>query len=274
MDNAGQQPPTTPQPSTQATPPIQPPQQPSSSKRKLLMSIGVIVLLLLVGGGAYYLGTQRADNQIASTQELSPSQVVPPETHDSTTTDTDSISTWEDYTSDTLKVAFKLPPSFSKFGQFKEEVRASESPFHGKIFCASFANSEPLINATCNINGFGFGTLSDDYDVGRGGVFSDLNGFIAKNGRYYLPHSSEPLPEKDVVYMKNQHGVEIIILNSHYIQTNEEGMPPIYHFSDNSVGALVNNKNSLSSGFAVKMELVNGLTEDDFRKTLDSIKPL
>ena len=132
-------------------------------------------------------------------------------------------------------------------------------------------------NSTQN---FGLSTISIDFNVGRGGGFTDLGGFTYINGKYFTGLGNSPkdieIPKSDAEKIINKNGVEILKIKRTvtYIPASdgEPARPPIYYPGDDEIGALINTKNDIFPGFYVKMDLKDGLTEEDFDQILSTFK--
>lgn len=191
-------------------------------------------------------------------------------------TPVDPTANWKTYRIAQFNMEFKLPPDLLSPGELRDLSQTVPSPNTGEVFCLTISLKKSLSAPfVCEGDIFALGAISSDYNIGRGGTFLDLNGFNYKDGKYYLRNATEPLPEEDITKVNNPNGVEILKLKSHWLPPTgqREALPPPYYFgSDKVVGALVNSHDTTFPGFAVKMNLVNGLTEKVFDKILSTFK--
>jgi hypothetical protein len=190
---------------------------------------------------------------------------------------TDETKDWKTYNVKIIGLQFKLPPSFNKYGELKEEIIPTSSDLaKGSVLCMTFAKRTSLLihevyagGTACNIYYFGIGTTSIDFEEGRGGIFQDFQGFVKENGKYYAKTASSrntEIPSDVAKEFKNDFGVSILKV------TGKEYEGPVPLVYPGTIGALVNTKNSTYTGVAVLLDLKEGFTEKDFDKILSTFK--
>lgn len=198
-------------------------------------------------------------NQILSTfQFLEQSQ----------TTNTSAWKTYETRDYD-VKVTFQVPQSWlNTYGNFVEQSFAGQS---GLQFCLTITKKslmekirKPVYagGVPCSIEWFGFGGLSKDYEAGRGGGFSDTNGFTVENGRYYyLMNLDRKIDISTYVIDSyvNPYGIQFLIVNgANYPSGEMAGGPVSGTPGSNTWGALVNVPTGRIAGLAIEMKKTLG----------------
>jgi len=244
---------------------------------RLLIGGMVFACFVVFGFSGYYLGKQTPGSRKYTnngTGEVTPAQYS--ETPSPIPSSASETSTgFTTYSIKSLGLQFKLPPSLSKFGNLKEETIPGEK---GNQFCITFPNQTSWLAKTvyarsvsCPIVHFGFGTTSIDYEAGRGGGFTDFQGFEITNGKYYGRFPGDrtfEIPADIVEEIKNPNGITILKVKGKNFK--DRPSPFIY---EGSIGALINiSGNSTYRGIALQMELSEGYTESEFDQILSSLK--
>ncbi len=192
----------------------------------------------------------------------------------------DIFAGWKTYTAKTLNLEFKLPPLFNAYGQLQENIEPGEK---GTALCMTFPPSasirfiHPVMagGTGCQINTFGLGTISADYEAGRGGSFSDILGFIIQNGKYYgrqKDNSTFALPMELTKLINNPDGIQMVKIIGKNETTGEWRGPVGGTPGDGKIGAIFNTKNSTYPGITVEMKVTSSLTEDIFDQILSTFK--
>ncbi|MDP1722207.1 MAG: hypothetical protein Q8L37_03280 [Candidatus Gottesmanbacteria bacterium] len=192
----------------------------------------------------------------------------------------DPTSNWKRYLVKTVNLEFKLPPTFNSYGDLMEKIEPGEK---GTLLCITFPTSSSyhFINPIfaggtgCQIHKFGLGTISVDYEAGRGGSFTDVLGYVIKNGKYYgrqVGNSVFELPPLLTTPMNNSNGMQILkIIGKN--ETSGEWRGPVGGTpGDGKIGAILNTKNPLYPGIAIEMELNSTLTEGLFDQILSTFQ--
>jgi hypothetical protein len=175
---------------------------------------------------------------------------------------TDPTADWKTFRVSALDIIFKLPPEMAtQVGEFKESVIPGEI---GTLL--SVTSKSPLLS---------LGTTSTDYQEGRGGAFSDLQGFIKTNGSYsakFVQGKSFTIPSNFIKEVDNDNFEIIRILGQNYTTGDYlgpvEGTP-----GEGKVGALINvPSNENYTGLTVEMKLESEFTTALFDQILTTFK--
>jgi hypothetical protein len=188
------------------------------------------------------------------------------------------ISSWETYRIDRLGVEFKLPPYLSNKIPFPEEVKGEK----GTIICANFIiKTSSLIKtikaggAGCPVDFLSVGGTSLDFEAGRGGMFTDLQGYTNKNGKYFARlnlNREVEIPSDLIKEIINPNGVKILIVEGK--NSGPENLPVTGTPGEGRLGALINlNSTNLTySGFVVEIKLTDQLNKQLFDQILSTFK--
>jgi len=173
----------------------------------------------------------------------------------------DNPTEWQSYGIESIGMEIKLPENLSNKGEWKEQIIPGEK---GSILCFSNKTSQ---GANCTSEILIIGGSSTDFSEGRGGMFTDLQGFRKENGKYFIKTTGGN--EFELISSKNKklintNGVEIIKILG---ETNGTGTP-----QEGYIGAIVNTKNSKYPGISVQLKLSEGISEYEFDQILESLK--
>lgn len=272
-------PPTAPTPATpvdqsglsSSATPTQVFESPKSGGKRVWVLL-VVFVVLLVGAGAYFVSSQGLLNP----KPAATATPVPAATAESTSTPTsDPTADWEDYTIRGFNVRFKLPNTFSLKGELGEEIKGDK----GNALCVTFSKKTGLFakealagGAPCSIDPFGIGTTSLDYEAGREGGFGDLQGYLVKDGKYFVKFVADKefeVPEGLGTEITNQYKVKILKINGQ--EDPQSGYPDPATPGEGYIGALVNLTGSKTySGFALGMKIEGEQTEELFDQILST----
>lgn len=267
----------------------QPVQQPSilpstSPKPKLPLFILIALAALIIIGGGIYLSKisrlQSPERSNGGQTNLKPTQTAilsPIPTIDET-------ANWKTYTLNNIGIAFQLPPKIFNLGNYGETI--SEG-LKGKIICFKILEKTSLrIIPKIYAGGWGacidpksnflIGSTSIDFEEGRGGTFTDMQGLVEKNGKYYakfVDGNQFELPQEVVTKVNNNFGISIIKVTSKKFEEGEAERHPVPGTpNDGTIGALINTKNEKHPGLAVQMVLNQDLNEQLFDQILQTFK--
>jgi hypothetical protein len=206
------------------------------------------ILAFLIGG--LMLGRNKNNDE-----ELNPREQI------KLTTDSipDSPEDWKTYNLPTLGMEIKLPEKLSKEGEWKEQIIPAET---GSIICFSDRN---LQGPACGGKKLVVGGSSTDFSEGRGGTFTDLQGFSKENGKLFIKSTGGnkfELSNSKFKEMTNTNGVQIIKILGESGGTPEEGY----------LGAIINTKNPKYPGIAIQLDVNSDISEYEFDQILESIK--
>ncbi|KKQ24433.1 MAG: hypothetical protein US39_C0016G0046 [Microgenomates group bacterium GW2011_GWC1_37_12b] len=244
--------------------------------------ISTVVLVLLAVGftGGYFFKSisEKRQSYVPQPTPNNYSDIQPTTKPTITEQPTTTNSNWKTYSLKTIGLEFKLPPIFNSYGEMKEEIKPGEK---GTQLCMTFAKKTSFLlvkpafagGSFCDINYFGFGTVSLDYEAGRGGGFTDLLGFAIEDGKYYARQNLNrkfEIPANLVREVSSQDGVKVLKIIGKYSTTGEWQGPIAGTPGDGRIGALVNTTNTLYPGIAIEMELSGSLTEEVFDQVLSS----
>ncbi|MCL4419821.1 hypothetical protein M1146_07060 [Patescibacteria group bacterium] len=249
---------------------IQPAQPQTRSNFKLLLIVfGLIIAAGLLFGGYYFTKSQESTKVAAVPTRMVLLSPTP-----------DTMTSWTTYQVKKLNLEFKLPPTLSKLGSLGEELIPGEK---GIKLCLNFPEKTGLIKkayaggATCisqNL-GFGFGTTSTDYQAGRDGEFTDLQGFVLKESKYYAKFVSNKTMEIDSNLVKkaiNKNGVDVLMINGkNYASGVNEGHPISGTPGRGWFGALINSNNLTYPGIALQIE-TDKVSTIEFEQILSTFK--
>lgn len=234
------------------------------------------VLLLAVGFTGGYLFKNKADIKPSYVTQSNPTN-YPTVTPTIKPTEPPNISpsTSGTYLIKQINLQYALPSSLSKLGAMNEQVIPGEK---GNQLCVTFPQKTSWLvktvyagSAHCPIVHFGFGTTSLDFEAGRSGGFTDLQGFEKRDGKYYAKtvfNKTFEIPSDIVEEVVNPNGIAILKVKG---KKYDEGPSPLVY--DGSVGALINvANNSTYRGVAIELDLSEGYTEKEFDQILSSLK--
>lgn len=244
-----------------------------------MISTGVL-LLLVVGFTGGYVFKSKSEKQSLYTSQPTPSSYTQPTTKPTVAEQPNGTSNWKAYSLKTVDLEFKLPPIFNSYGVMKEEIKPGEK---GTQLCMTFAKKTSFLlvkpvfagGSFCSINYFGFGTVSPDYEAGRGGGFTDLLGFTIENGKYYARQNLDrkfEITSNLVKEVRSQFGVQVLKITGKNSTTGEWQGPIAGTPGDGRIGALVNTTNTIYPGVAIEMELGGNLTEVVFDQILSTLR--
>lgn len=264
------------------SPVSQPVFMPDKPKVNYWMISTVVLILLAVGfTGGYFFKSKSGKGQSYVPQPTPNNYSDTQPTAKPTITEQPSTtSNWKTYTLKTIGLEFKLPSVFNSYGEMKEEIKPGEK---GTQLCMTFAKKTSYLivkpvfagGSFCSINYFGFGTVSPDYEAGRGGGFTDLLGFINEDGKYYARQNLDrkfEIPANLVKEVRSQYGVRVLKITGKNSTTGEWQGPIGGTPGDGRIGALVNTTNTIYPGIAIEMELNGSLTEEVFDQILSTLK--
>lgn len=262
---------------TQPTTPI-----PEKPRLNYWMISTIVLVLLVIGfvGGYFY--KSKSEKQTSFISQPTPSNNIStqPTFEPVATEQSPTTSSWKTYSLKTIGLEFKLPPVFNNYGEMKEEIKPGEK---GTQLCMTFTKKISFIlvkpvfagGSFCSINYFGLGTVSPDYEAGRGGGFTDLLGFTIEDGKYYARQNLNrkfEIPSNLVKEVKSQYGVQALKITGKNSTTGEWQGPIAGTPGDGRIGALVNTTNTIYPGIAVEMELSGSLTEEVFDQILSTLR--
>lgn len=246
-----------------------------------MISTAVLVLIVVGFIGGYYFKS-KSEKQLSFTPQPTPSSYLDtqPTSKPIQTDQSTSASNWKTYSLKTIDLEFKLPPVFNSYGEMKEEIKPGGK---GTQLCMTFAKKTSFLlvkpvfagGSFCSINYFGFGTVSLDYEAGRGGGFTDLLGFTIENGKYYAKQNLDrkfEIPANLVKEVRSQYGVQILKITGKNSTTGEWQGPIAGTPGEGRIGALINTTNTIYPGIVIEMELSGSLTEEVFDQILSSLR--
>lgn len=267
------QPATEPQPVSQpmVTPPVQ------QSSKKIFYVIGVFIVLTTIAAGAYIL-----NGGFDKKQEVA--QVMPTQIP-TTTPLPDATANWKTYTITSVGLEFKLPPSLSDLGHLKEEIVQGEK---GSLVCVSFfpenyndvkpknaSNKSGICEYHILSKSFSAGTSSVNFEQGRGGVFSDLQGFKKENGKYYakfVDNKTFEISNDLITEVKNKNNVQILkVIGKSYESGETHGQSVLGTPGNGRFGALINTRSATYPGFTIDVAS-DKLTNETFDQVLSTFK--
>jgi len=237
------------------------------------LMIGGIVLACFVifGFGGYYLGKQTFVSRKDSVEQ----QVIPtpspisPVTNSPTaipSRDIDLTKNWETYNNALLGIQFKYP-SFLKLSE-------GDSPIVGTGTGNSYYIN--LKTDTSSYPDVSMGGISKNFSEGRGGMFTDTQGYSERNGNYYcIGIDTEELISKNrVKKTSNSNGVEMLIVSSGVNEPNPAGESNCTEPDFGNIGILINlqnNKRYTGLGILYRKSS-SSLTNDVFDQILSTLK--
>ena len=260
------------------------PQQPAPSlpsshnNSKMLILLGGFLLLTAGFVGGYLIGN--SDNQYLPDNKKQAAQLSPTITQ-LTPIPTSSIDeSWNTYDLPSIDMEFKLPPKLSTLGELKEIIASGET---GTLLCGEFMQKTSLapqdyIRIVCPSDNnlyLSMGTTSIDYSAGRGGVFTDLQGFINQNGTYKAifvrQEVIDAFPQNLISKVENENGVEIITIDGQNAPEHEQQDVSLLDSLGDNTGALINTGNEVYPGLAI-IFYKDGFTDEEIELILKSFK--
>jgi|GEM_PF-2227550 len=261
------------QPQDLVPPPIP---QPHSSKKLLVLGFVAVIGLLALLAGAYTFGLQKV------TIAPPTAQLAPVKTQISPTTD--PTASWSSYTISTVGLSFKLSPTLSSLGKWSETKEEGDT---GSVLCfhippkttgfipKAYAGGAGICSSSDSVP-FTIGGSSTNFSAGRGGAFTDYQGFEEQNGKYYAlfvkGSAKNQIPSHLVVPVENPNGVEILKVKGENIDNPESSFPQPGSPGGGNIGAHINTKSATYPGIAVFLKLNQGLSEKEFDQILSTFK--
>jgi len=175
----------------------------------------------------------------------------------------DETVNWKTYTNSSLGFQIKYPNIL----KLSETDSPGETGYSYDIHLTEGQNT--LLN---------FGGISKNYSEGRGGVFTDTQGYIENKGNYYCKSiNAENLINKSkVTKITNPNGVEMLVIIGGNTEPNPAGETSCAEPGTGNIGVLINLKeNGRYSGMGIlyrKEGASNTLTEKDFNQILSTFK--
>lgn len=246
-----------------------------------LLFLGIIIGIVAAAGGIF-LALNSSAKKVSQyqTSKIIPSPTITP----SPTANPAQIgSDWKTYIIKTIGLQFKLPPSLTKLGNIEEEINPGQT---GTQLCVTFPDKvSGFIKRTyagggsCVINHFGFGTISNDYSSGRGGAFTDFQGYKIINGIYYanskdgIQNEYNTIRKELLTEITNKNNVKIVKIRGTNPTWKITPDNMFYFFPrEGEIGALVNTNNKTYPGITVLLYLKEGYTETEFDQILSTFK--
>jgi len=232
-----------------------------------------IPLVLILTAAGFALGKYSTKSvPFAPPAEISPQPTLP-------LTPTPGLTAnWQSYKLETIGLSFKLPPVLGNLGELKESITSGEK---GTSLCMTFTKKTTFSvrqvlagGAACGVNLFGLGTTSADFEAGREGLFTDLQGYTKENGQYFaiLVGKRIEIAPGLVQEIDNPNGLKILKITGKNSTGGEWRGPISGTPGEGRIGALLNTDNHQYPGLAVEMELTNNLTQDLFNQILSTFK--
>ncbi|MDO8460808.1 MAG: hypothetical protein Q7S38_00015 [bacterium] len=250
--------------------------QPSNYQffKTLAIGFSIVSFVIAIGVGGYILGTKQNPVIFPSPGETG-NKPLPSTMPNST----DETANWKTYTLTKVDIQFKLPPEITKEGEYVENLLTADK---GTNICFQLREKASLrIIPLAFAGGVGacgdsrssllIGGTSVDFEAGRGGTFTDHQGYKIENGKFYGKFPGNKTFEilSDVVEeVKNPNGMAIIKVKG---KKYEEGGPLPFIY-EGEIGALINTKGPLYPGLAVKMKLTTELNEQLFDQILSTFR--
>lgn len=187
-----------------------------------------------------------------------------PTTSEITPTLSSESQDWVKFTINTLNISYELPKFMAdKVGTMTEKVKPGET---GLIL---------LVSPSKVNGGFYIGTTSVDFSEGRGGSYTDLQGFV-KNGNEYsakfVSGKIFKIPTELVTEVENSQFRIIRIIGKNETEGDFLG-PVVGTPGEGSVGALINIPNNKTyTGLTVLMDLNQQYTIELFDQILSTFK--
>jgi hypothetical protein len=243
----------------------QPP--PASHSRKKLFFFGLLAVIGIscITAGAYLLG---ANNAVKT--DINPTPIITSQPRPKNPTDD-----WQVYEIKTVSMTFKLPPSLSVY-EWEENVLPGQK---GNNLCFEQTKELSLLIKKAHAGGIGvcpsqnnttpfvIGGTSTDFEAGRGGQFTDLQGFTQINDIYharFVMDKTIALPPELITPIANNNNIQIIKIQGKNETTGEWRGPITGTPGDGYIGALIQTNNANHPGLAVQLELEKGVTEEEF----------
>lgn len=177
---------------------------------------------------------------------------------------------WETYKLNTLGIEIKLPEKLAEKGDWKEQVIPASDA--GSIVCFS---NEISGGAVCAGDVLFAGGTSTDFVEGRGGTFTDSQGFKKENGKFYIKDTGGNISELTNVKLReinNQNGVEIIKVLGENITSAGTQFPLGGTPGEGYLGAIINTKNPKYPGVAIQLKVDSEVSEFEFDQILENIR--
>ncbi len=233
------------------------------------------IFAFIIGG--FILGKQKNNKQKASTKISEQIKIKTVELPD-------NPENWNSYKIQAAGIELKLPEKLTKKGTWKEEERSGSK---GAVVCFNIykETSINIINLAtaggagiCGGNGDDIliiGGSSIDFEAGREGMFTDLQGFTKENGIYYAKFVSGnkfALKNVKLKELENENEVEIIKILGENEKIEDIDAPISGTPGKGYLGAIINTKNSRYPGLSIQLKLDSNISEYEFDQILKSIK--
>jgi hypothetical protein len=243
---------------------------------KIPILLGGLFLLITGLTAGYFIGNiDKKPNDVKQVVKISPTVI-----QQASIIPTSVTSSWDTYSLPSLNLEFKLPPKAASLGDMKEEIVSGEK---GTQLCAQFMKKMLFIPQAYAGGGcvternpyIAIGTTSVDFEAGRGGGFTDLQGFITQNNEYKMlfvqQRVIDEFPQSIIKKVGNDNGVEIITVNGINAPESEQVGPTLLSSLGGNTGALINTKNKIYPGLAI-IFYKDGLSTEEINQVLKSFK--
>lgn len=234
-------------------------------RQKGWISIALLAIVVLVAVvGAYYLGKN-------SSNKGSVLLPTPSEPSASALESAKETQSWKKYKIKAVGTEFAIPDKLSSLGTLEEMRKEGEK---GSLLCMNFKKKSSFLvrsvyagGSSCGAGPFVVGGSSYDFEAGRGGSFTDLQGYTTKDGKYFVKMNLDREVEISSQYAKeliNPYGVRILRIEwlgkgpADYMEVGNPG--------ENKLGALINTLDRTYPGMSVVLDLQeSGLTRTYFK---------
>lgn len=249
--------------------------QSTGSNKIVLILTGIIFALLLVilAGASYFL-------YFGKTKDVKKEIVTPQPTLSQPTPTPDPTANWKTYSLTKIGMQFKIPLQMPLSEIIEETQLLPEVPaVTGSMYCAygvrkslslisiAFAGGAMICSGRIN-DIFTIGGSSPDFSVEREGTFTDFQGFVEQDGKFYVRGVTNTLNEiigVSVEKVTNPNGVQILKVHGEKL----EG--PYPWPNEKQIGAIINTNNRTYRGVGFIANL-SDIDEKTFNQILSTFK--
>lgn len=213
-------------------------------KKQLFLLVLIVIVTIL--GYSYLKSTQSQKGNKQTSPNTQPIITTP---------------VWKTYEIKEVHVAFQLPQQYSDVNLQEKIIPGQKGT---QICLGQCDNYNSLVR---------IGTTSSDYQAGRSGAFTDLQGFTTKNGQFYGKFVNGQvigLPHDAILQIINKNNVSLLRIKGKY--NANDGPSLMNSLGDNTFGILINTNDKIYTGLAFAIRLTNGVTEETINQIISSIK--
>lgn len=233
--------------------------------------------LVLYGLIYYFVFARQGNHSYNSNYSYAPTVTqVSPTINANNESNSSITANWITYTIPEVGLQFKLPPSY---GDVKEQIvpgeKGTQICLESRVKTSFHIVNQAYAGGGCNSNyssNIRIGTTSFDYEAGRSGSFTDLQGFTIQNGKYYAKFVSGKtvdLPQNATTKISNINNIDVLKIKGKF---DPNDGPSLMNSLGDDIGLLINTNKTTYTGMAMAFKLSNDVTEETVDQIISTVK--